>query len=219
MNDYKAYIFDLDGTLLDTLDDLTNSVNTALRAYGMRGHSRDEVCSFVGNGVRKLIERAIPCGEKNPMFEQVFKTFREYYLEHDREETHPYPEIMEMLTTLKQRGKFIAVVSNKFHPATKALCSAYFGRLIDVAIGESEHIRKKPAPDSVVEAIRQLGVSAQDCVYVGDSDVDILTAKNSGLPCISVLWGFRKKDFLLTHGATCLIASPLEILKASGNSD
>lgn len=219
MGDYKAYIFDLDGTLLNTLDDLTNSVNAALKSYGMREHSRDNVCSFVGNGVRKLIERAIPCGDKNPLFEQVFRTFREYYLEHGREYTLPYPEIMEMLTTLKRRGKLIAVVSNKFHPATKALCNVYFDHLIDVAIGESERIKKKPAPDSVLEAMRQLGVSAKDCVYIGDSDVDILTARNSGLPCISVLWGFRKKDFLLAHGATCLIASPLEILKASGISD
>lgn len=212
MNDYKAYIFDLDGTLLDTLDDLTNSVNAALRAHDMKEHSRDEVCSFVGNGVRKLIERAIPNGDKNPLFEQVFRTFREYYLEHGRDHTHPYPEIMEMLTELKRRRKLIAVVSNKFHPATKALCDAYFGNLIDVAIGESERIKKKPAPDSVLEAMHQLGTSAEDSVYIGDSDVDILTARNSGLPCISVLWGFRKKDFLLAHGATCLIASPLEIL-------
>ncbi|MBO5602828.1 MAG: HAD family hydrolase, partial [Prevotella sp.] len=130
--------------------------------------------------------------------------------------TRPYPGIMYLLSELKQRGKKIAVVSNKFYDATRSLCSEYFGDLVDVAVGEREGIRKKPAPDLVNEAFRELGVTrdeALSAVYIGDSDVDIETARNSGLPCISVLWGFHDRDFLLVHGATTFVCSPQEILE------
>jgi phosphoglycolate phosphatase len=220
---YDTFVFDLDGTLLDTLGDLAAAVNFALRTHGMPEHSVDDVRRFVGNGVRRLMERAVPDGEQNPLFEEALATFRRYYLEHSMDTTRPYEGIPEMLAGLKRRGKRLAVVSNKFQTATEELCRHFFPDTIEVAIGENEAagIRKKPAPDTVFEALRRLGypltthlspLTSEKAVYVGDSDVDILTARNSGLPCISVLWGFRDRDFLLSHGATTLIASPEELL-------
>ena len=213
MQQYRTYIFDLDGTLLDTLDDLAAAVNYALRTYGMSERSRDEVRRFVGNGVRMLMARAVPDGEQNPLFETVFDTFRQYYLNHSLDTTQPYDGIPEMLAALKQRGCRLAVVSNKFCAATRELCRHFFPDTIEVAVGEheAEGIRKKPAPDTVNEALSLLGVDRRHAVYVGDSDVDLQTASNAGLPCISVLWGFRDKDFLLAHGATTFITSPQEL--------
>lgn len=210
MQQYSTYIFDLDGTLLDTLDDLAAAVNYALRTYGMPEHSRDDVRRFVGNGVRMLMTRAIPGGEQNPQFEEVFNSFRQYYLNHSLDTTRPYDGVPEMLAALKQRGCRLAVVSNKFCAATQELCRHFFPDTIEVAVGEheAEGIRRKPAPDTVNEALSQLGVDRVNAVYVGDSDVDLQTARNAGLPCISVLWGFRDKDFLLAHGATTFITSP-----------
>ena len=214
MKQYDTYIFDLDGTLLNTLDDLASAVNFALRSYGMPEHTRDDIRRFVGNGVRLLMIRAVPAGEQNPQFEEVFNTFRQYYMQHSLDTTRPYDGIQEVLLTLRQRGCRLAVVSNKFDAATKELCKHFFPHSIEVAVGEheAEGIRKKPAPDTVIEALSQLGVSADNAVYVGDSDVDLQTARNAGLPCISVLWGFRDKDFLLAHGATTFITSPQELL-------
>ncbi len=211
---FKTYIFDLDGTLLDTLQDLANSVNYALRQYGMPEHSLDDIRRFVGNGVRLLMERAVQDGAQNPQFEEVFATFRQYYMQHSLDTTQPYDGIVETIHELKQRGCRLAVVSNKMMAATQELCRHFFPDTIEVAIGEheAEGIRKKPAPDTVIAALRQLGVGQDGAVYVGDSDVDIETARNSGLPCLSVLWGFRDKTFLLQHGATTFVSTPLEIL-------
>ena len=210
----QAFIFDLDGTLLDTLGDLAASVNYALQTCGMPQHSIDDVRRFVGNGVRLLMERAVPDGAANPRFEEAFTTFRQHYLEHSLDTTRPYDGIMEMLQALRSRGFRTAVVSNKFYAATQELCQHFFADSIEVAIGEheAEGIRKKPAPDTVNEALRQLGVSREHAVYVGDSDVDIATAAASGMPCISVLWGFRDREFLLAHGATQFISHPSELL-------
>ena len=211
---YQTYIFDLDGTLLDTLGDLAASVNYAMRTHGMPEHTVDEVRCFVGNGVRRLMERAVPEGTAHPVFEAAFATFRRHYMEHSLDTTRPYEGIPEMLCELKRRGKHTAVVSNKFDTATKELCRHFFADTIDVAVGEheAEGIRKKPAPDTVLQALSQLGVGQEGTVYVGDSDVDILTARNSGLPCISVLWGFRNREFLLAHGAETFISQPSELL-------
>ena len=211
---YGTFIFDLDGTLLDTLGDLATSVNYALKSHGMPEHSVDDVRQFVGNGVRKLMERAIPDGAANPDFEATFATFREYYMAHSLDTTRPYAGIPETLVALKARGCRLAVVSNKMMAATQALCRHFFPDTIEVAIGEDEArgIRKKPAPDTVFEALRQLNVGKSGEVYVGDSDVDIQTAANAGIPCISVLWGFRDRDFLLQHGAKTFISAPLELL-------
>ena len=226
---YKYFIFDLDGTLLDTLGDLAASVNYALRQHGMSERSLDEVRCFVGNGVRLLMERAIPDGTANPLFDAAFATFRQHYMEHSLDTTRPYDGIPEMIHELTLRGCRLAVVSNKMMAATQALVRHFFPE-IKVAIGEheAEGIRKKPAPDTVLEALRQLGATVSGrtadhswalvggtvgAVYVGDSDVDIQTARNCGLPCISVLWGFRDCDFLLAHGATCFATHPSDLLK------
>lgn len=211
ISEYDTYIFDLDGTLLSTLDDLAASCNYALRINGMAEHSTDDVRRFVGNGVRKLMQRAIPGGEQNPLFDKAYADFREHYMAHRLDHTQPYPGIIALLTRLKARGKNIAVVSNKFYAATQALCQHFFGDLVDVAIGEREGIKKKPAPDTVEEALRQLGVDRQGAVYIGDSDVDVMTAQNCHMPCISVLWGFRDQAFLIAHGATTFVSSPAEI--------
>jgi phosphoglycolate phosphatase len=218
---YNVYIFDLDGTLLDTLQDLANSVNYALRQHGMPEHSIDDIRRFVGNGVRLLMERAVPDGAQNPLFETVFDSFRQHYMQHSLDTTRPYDGISELIHELKNRGCQMAVVSNKMMAATQELVHHFFPD-IPVAIGEHEAagIRKKPAPDTVFEALRQLAVSDSQlainqqptAVYVGDSDVDLATARNSGLPCISVLWGFRSRDFLLAHGATTFAEHPLDIL-------
>lgn len=217
---YTTYIFDLDGTLLNTLDDLAASVNYALRTNGMPTHSTDDVRHFVGNGVRLLMERAVPQGAANPRFQEAFDTFRQHYLLHSLDTTSPYDGIPQMLSELKRRGCRLAVVSNKFLAATQELCRHFFPDTIEVAIGENEAagIRKKPAPDTVLESLRQLGVDKQDAVYVGDSDVDIETARNSGIPCISVLWGFRSRTFLLAHGATQLASTPQDLLSFTKHS-
>ena len=212
---YKTFIFDLDGTLLDTLQDLADSVNYALRQHGMPEHSLDDIRRFVGNGVRLLMELAVPDGAQNPQFEATFATFRQYYMLHSLDTTRPYDGIPELIHELKTRGCKMAVVSNKMMAATQELVRHFFPD-IEVAIGEHEAagIKKKPAPDTVFEALRQLGISLQpsSVTYVGDSDVDLATARNSGLPCISVLWGFRDRDFLLAHGATTFVEHPLDIL-------
>ena len=214
MNSYSTYIFDLDGTLLDTIGDLAASVNYALRTHGMPEHSLDDVRRFVGNGVRKLMERAVPDGADNPRFDETFATFRQYYMAHSLDTTRPYEGIPETLAALKARGCHLAVVSNKMMAATQELCHHFFPDTIEVAIGEDEAagIRRKPAPDTVFAALKALGVGKENAVYVGDSDVDIQTARNAGLPCISVLWGFRDRDFLISHGAQTFMTHPAELL-------
>ena len=209
---YESYIFDLDGTLLNTLNDLAASCNFALRSYGLPEHSVDDVRRFVGNGVRLLMTRAIPGGESFAQFEDCYTCFRQHYLRPNLDTTAPYPGIMELIAKLNANGKKIAVVSNKFYQATQDLVRHFFGDEIKVAIGERPDIHKKPAPDTVIEALRQLDMPSSTAVYIGDSDVDIDTARNCKMPCISVLWGFRDRDFLIEHGATTLVKSPEEIL-------
>jgi phosphoglycolate phosphatase len=209
---YNNYIFDLDGTLLNSIEDLAASCNYALRSCGMAEYSVQEIQGFVGNGVKKLMERSVPQGINNPLFEQALHVFKTHYLEHNSVYTRPYDGIPELLKTLKSHGKGVAVVSNKFDAATKALVKQYFGDDIKVAIGESAHISKKPAPDMLLEAMQQLDCNADDTVYIGDSDVDIITAKNCALPCISVLWGFRSRSFLIEHGATVLVSHPKDTI-------
>lgn len=209
---YKSYIFDLDGTLLDSLTDLAASCNYALRINNMPERTIDEVRMFVGNGVRKLMERAIPYGDRNELFQKTYTDFRDHYLIHNLDHTSPYNGIINMLKSLKDDGCNIAVVSNKFYAATQELVNHFFGDYVSVAIGERDNIRKKPSPDTVFEALRQLNVEKDGAVYIGDSDVDVMTAKNCGMPCISVLWGFRDKKFLIEHGANVFVEKPSEIL-------
>lgn len=209
----KTVIFDLDGTLLNTLDDLADSTNYALSKFGYPTRTIDEVRQFVGNGVAKLIERAIPEGKNNPNFEKCLAIFKENYAQNMYNKTAPYNGIIEMLSNLKSKGIKIAVVSNKFDLAVKELCKKYFEGFIDFAAGENEAqgIKKKPAPDTVISVLNEFNFAPEEAVYVGDSDVDIMTAKNSKMPCISVTWGFRDEKFLLENGATILINAPSEI--------
>ena len=208
---YKAIIWDLDGTLMDTLQDLYLATNHALKTYGMPERTLDEVRRFVGNGVRRLIQLAVPQGEENPLFEDVLKEFKAYYVVHCQDNTDLYDGIADTLKALKQQGKKMAVVSNKLQKGVDELYRDYLSSTIDVAIGERPGMQRKPAPDMVDLALQELGVTKDEAVYIGDSDVDIMTARNAGLPCISVLWGFRDKDFLIQHGATTFAEKPSDI--------
>ena len=209
---YETAVFDLDGTLLDTLEDLYLATNHALARHGLPLQSRDEVRMFVGNGVEMLIRRAVPSGTDEETTLAVLADFKTTYAAICEDHTRPYDGILEMLTALRERGIRVAVVSNKFDAATKQLCQKYFGDLVEVAIGERAGVRKKPAPDTVYEALKELGVTAEGAVYIGDSDVDIQTARNCGMPCISVTWGLRDKDFLLQNGAEILVNTPEKLL-------
>lgn len=213
MKKYKAVIFDLDGTLLDTLEDLKDSVNYALGNAGMPLRSLEEVRTFVGNGVRRLMELAVPFGEENPEFAKVFEEFKKHYALHCNDKTAPYPHIMELLSELKARGYQMAVVSNKFYGAVQELRKLYFEGYIETAIGEKEGIRRKPAKDTVVAALRELGIDKEDAVYVGDSEVDIATAENAGMDCIVVAWGFRTREEQKKAGGKVFADDPLDILE------
>lgn len=209
---YETVIFDLDGTLLDTLGDLSSSVNYALHRHGLPERSKADVRRFLGNGIRRLVEQSVPEGTSPSMTEEVFQTFRQYYLEHSLDETAPYEGIMELLHQLHEMDVATAIVSNKLDPAVKELHQHFFSDTIRVAIGESSSIRRKPAPDMVDECIRLLGCDRQSCLYVGDSEVDLQTARNASLPCCSVSWGFRDKKQLIEAGATTIIDRPEELM-------
>lgn len=212
---YQAILWDLDGTLLNTLDDLAGAVNAALRIHGLPPRTREEVRCFVGNGVRMLLRLAVPEGFPDCNIDAVLSDFRTHYAAHCNDATAPYPGVMEALTRLRDQGIPMAVVSNKPDPAVKALCKIHFGGLIPLAIGECEGVRRKPAPDSVQKALTLLGVEAADAVYIGDSEVDIATAQNAGLPSISVSWGFRPEASLRKAGAKHIapdIAALMELL-------
>lgn len=207
----KAVIWDLDGTLLNTLDDLAASVNAALAMNGMPLRSTEEVRAFVGNGIRNLMIRAVPGGEANPAFDKALEDFIRHYGAHSRDRTRPYDGILEMLDKLSAAGVKHAIVSNKIDFAVKALSRAYFGERMCAAIGDDPSRARKPAPDSVFAAMREMGVTAQETVYVGDSDVDVLTARNAGVPCVAVLWGFRDEACLRAAGAGRLAHTPDEL--------
>ena len=208
MKKYKLAIFDLDGTLLETLEDLHDSTNHALVSQGLPPRTLDEVRRFVGNGIHKLIERAVPEGSSSETVEQVFEEFKKWYAVHCNDKTRAYDGIKEMLLALRKAGVRTAVVSNKADFGVQTLCKTYFSGLLDVAVGQREGIRLKPAPDSVNEVLRLLEIRREDAVYIGDSDVDIDTARNAGMDCISVTWGFRRREFLLEHGAVILADKP-----------
>ena len=210
---YKTVVFDLDGTLLNTLDDLTDATNAALTRVGLPSRTRDEVRAFVGNGIAKLIERAV--GETGKLYQaEALAEFKRYYAVHCADKTAPYEGILSLLQTLQEKGVQTAVVSNKADFAVKSLAKTYFDGLLLTAVGENEAegIRKKPAPDSLLAVMEQLSATAETTVYVGDSDVDIQTAKNAGVECICVTWGFRDKAFLLEEGGRLFVDTPAEIL-------
>lgn len=209
---YKAIVFDLDGTLTDTLYDLKESTNYALREMGWPERSLEEVKRFVGNGVRRLMEQAVPSDAEEMEFDECFQLFKSHYVAHCQDHTNLYPGIHELLMALKERGFKMAIVSNKLQAGVNELYHRFFEGLIDVAIGETNEMRRKPFPDMVFSALEKLGVSREEAIYVGDSEVDMATARNAGLPCISVLWGFRDRDFLKEIGAFHMVEKPEEIL-------
>ena len=201
----KLAIFDLDGTILDTLDDLTASTNYALASQSLPPRTKDEVREFVGNGIAKLIERAVPSGTSEQMKSRVYEAFTTHYRQHCMDATRPYDGMIELLQGLKSRDMKLAVVSNKADAHVQKLCEIYFPDIFDFVVGERVGIRKKPAPDSVQEVLTKLSISCVDAVYIGDSDVDIETASNAHMPCISVTWGFRTREFLERHGAIHIV--------------
>lgn len=213
MKKYNTVIFDLDGTLLDTLWDLTDSVNAVLNRHALPGHGIDSIRRFVGNGIDTLIERAVPLGRDNESYDCILREFKEYYGRHCNDRTKPYDGIMEMLGRLKERGYRMGIVSNKADFAVKELNKLYFSDYVRVAVGATDERRKKPAPDAVMAALQELKSSIGDSMYVGDSEVDIETAKNCGMDCIGVEWGFRGRKDLILAGATDIVKTPSEILQ------
>ncbi len=209
----KYAIFDLDGTLLNTLGDLHTAVNVALAMHNHPTRTLEEVRQFVGDGVRVLMERAAPAGADTPHFEELLADFRTYYAAHNREKTAPYPGILDLLHLLRSAGVGVAVVSNKFDAATRAMCAEYFGDLVQCAVGESPSVARKPAPDSVFSVMKTVGATPSDSVYIGDSEVDIATARAAGIPCISVLWGFRDIATLQAAGGTTYVRDVKELEK------
>lgn len=212
MKAYKAVVFDLDGTLLNTLEDLCDSVNYAMRKKGYPERTLEEVRCFVGNGVEKLITRAVPERVNFEETQEVLNIFKEHYKINSQNKTKPYDGVMKLLEELKDKGFKMAIVSNKFNDAVKVLNKEFFGEYIEYAYGESETIRKKPNPDAVFKALEDLEVAKEDAVYVGDSEVDILTAQNAGLDCISVAWGFRSRQELEMSGAVSIIDEPMDLM-------
>ncbi len=208
---YKLVIFDMDGTILDTLEDLAGSLNYALAEVGMPQRSLEEVRTFVGNGIRKLLERGVQPGSTAEQVDEVQANFMPHYKQHCADKTCAYPGILPLLAALKDAGTKLAVVSNKGDFAVQELCVQYFPGFFDMAVGEKEGVRKKPMPDSVNLVLQQLDVAGADAVYVGDSEVDIATARNAGLECIVVGWGFRDEAFLLEQGAEAIIKSTDEL--------
>lgn len=211
---YKAAIFDMDGTLLNTLDDLAISTNYALAAFGFPARRTDEVRQFVGNGIANLIRLAVPASTSAETQKEVYDTFCAHYNDHAADHTAPYPGIMELITKLHARGVSCAVVSNKGDFAVQALVEQYFDGAFDFAVGEREGIRRKPAPDTVNAALTHLQVAPCDAVYIGDSEVDVATAAAAHLDCVAVTWGFRSVETLLEAGATLLVDDCNELLDA-----
>lgn len=210
---YNTIIFDLDGTLLNTLDDLKDSLNYALERHGYEMRTLEEVRRFVGNGVEKLVQRALPSHASNEEVQKCLATFKDHYKDNMQNKTRPYDGIIDLLAKLKSRNYNMAIVSNKFDAAVKALVKDYFGDYINVAIGESATVKSKPAPDSVYVALKEFGSDIKDAVFVGDSETDVKTAKNAGIPCVGVTWGFRTRDVLINEGADYIIDTPDELIK------
>lgn len=209
----KLVIFDLDGTLLNTLTDLADSVNHVLADNGFQERTTEQIRSFVGNGIGKLVERSVPDGTSHEITERVLDDFKEYYALHCEDSTVVYDGIMELLDRLRNSAVMTAVVSNKADFAVQKLCERYFDGVFDICTGECEHIQKKPSADGIMYVIRELGADVKDAVYVGDSEVDIMTARNAGMDEILVSWGFRGREFLLEHGAKVIADTPDEIFK------
>ncbi len=210
---YKLVVFDLDGTLLDTLDDLTDAVNAGLSAVCLPPRTKEEVRSFIGNGIVRLMHLAV--GAHTDREAEALSAFKTYYGVHCKDKTRPYAGILELLSALREQSVLVAVLSNKADFAVKVLVDEYFPDVFFTSQGENESagIRKKPAPDALFAIMQKAGATAEETLYVGDSEVDIQTAKNAGAGCVSVTWGFKDEDFLLKNGATRIARTPMEILQ------
>lgn len=215
MKDCDVILFDLDGTLLDTLEDMYDAVNRTLRAMGRKERTRDEVRAFVGNGARRLLELALGTKEEEEV-ERALSLYLPDYEAHCRDKSVPYAGILDAMRTLRAAGKKLAVVSNKPDEGVQALAALYFGDLVDYAVGERAGIARKPAPDTVLAALDALGASAETAVYVGDSEVDVMTAKAAGTKLLAVSWGFRSKQQLIDAGAEAIADSVGEMMEMLG---
>lgn len=213
MNKINTVIFDMDGTVLNTLEDLASSVNYVLDRFHMPGRTESEYRRFFGSGIRYAIRCAVPDGTEEEQIDEMLPVFREYYAAHWLDQTRPYEGIPELMKLLKEQGYRMAIVSNKIDPAVKALNERFFSEYVAVAIGEKDGIKRKPAPDTVEQALRELGSTKEEAVYIGDSEVDLQTAKNAGIPCIAVLWGFRDRSFLTEQGATMFAEKPEDVFR------
>lgn len=211
MNSVKTVLWDLDGTLLDTLEDLADGVNHALKAFSHPERSLEEIRSFVGNGSRALIACCLPKGLEHPQFEEIHTEFQSYYRNHCQIKTKAFEGVLPLLKRLKDKGLKMSIVSNKPHPAVVKLAADYFDALVENAVGEKPGVPRKPARDMIVNAMAELSASPESTVYVGDSEVDVKTAANAGIPCISVCWGFRDESELKQAGATCICHTMAEL--------
>ena len=210
----NTIIWDMDGTVLDTLTDLRDSVNYVLGLYDMPGHTIEDYRRYFGSGIKHALKCAVVPGTEEDVIEEMLPIFKEYYDKHCLDNTCPYEGIVETMKKLKDAGYKMAIVSNKIDSAVKELNDRFFSDSVEVAIGERDGIKRKPAPDMVEQALSELGSSKEEAVYIGDTEVDIETARNSGLPCISVLWGFREKEFLIENGASVFAETPEELINA-----
>jgi len=208
----KYNLRDLDGTLLNTLDDLADSVNTVMRKEGYQQRTKEEIREFIGDGLKTLMERSLPTGTPEKEIQRCLAMFREIYLRNMRNQTKPYDEIPTVLKRLKEMGIKVGVVSNKADDATKEMCNHYFQGDVDLAIGDNQERKKKPDPDNVYAALQQLGSDKDKSLYVGDSNIDVLTAKNAGLSCVGVAWGYRSRDTLVAAGADYIIDEPYQLI-------
>lgn len=210
---YTSVLFDLDGTLLDTLGDLTAAMNRTLTRHGLPERTRQQMRAALGNGARRLMELSVPAGTDGALFETLLAEYNADYAAHCRIETAPYPGVDALLRQLHAQGRKLAIVSNKPDEAVRALRAEFFADTVPIAVGEKQGIRRKPAPDTLLTAMAQLGAERTSTVYVGDSEVDIATACAAGLPCISVLWGFRDRGLLEQAGAQQFAADTGELAK------
>lgn len=211
-------VFDMDGTVLNTLDDLTVSMNYVLEKFGYPGHTVEEYRLFFGNGVKEALRLALPEDVPSEIIDDMLPIYKEHYDAHCLDKTRPYDGVVEVMNELKQKGYKLAIVSNKIDSAVKELNQRFFADAVEIAIGEKPGVNRKPAPDMVEAALKELGSTKEEAVYVGDSEVDFMTAKNSKLPCISVLWGFRDKEYLIEQGAYCFAENPEDIISILQNN-
>ena len=213
MSIINTIVFDMDGTVLNTIDDLTVSMNYVLDKFNLPGHTMEEYRMFFGNGIEFALRKSVPEDTPSDVIKEMISVFKEHYDIHCLDNTKPYDGILSLMNELKQQGYKMAIVSNKIDSAVKELNEKFFSGVVDVAIGEKPGIKRKPAPDTVLEALKELKSNINEAVYVGDSEVDFATAQNSGLPCISVLWGFRDRKYLEDIGADTFAEKPEDIIK------